>query len=221
LRDRSSYQPAGTSANATDYAKTFLRRAHNLVGRGYANLIPAQFACAEEETITGELVQAVETVLDDARAPRWMRWFSIHEDPRVQDPARQGKRRLKLDIRIDSSQNWPRARLHFEAKRLGSNHGISVYLGSEGIQRFLEGRYAHDDPFAGMLGYVQQGQPDEWGTRIKQHMKSHAKNLCLRPSGCWHREKLLPGPSATYRSAHDRPTVGKPIEIFHTLLLFN
>ena len=221
MRDRSSYQLPGASANGTAYAETFVRRAHKLVGRGYASLKPADFAQAEEEEITGELVQAVETVLDDVRAPPWMRWFSIHEDPRIHNPVRKGKRRRRLDIRIDSSQSRPRARLQFEAKRLGSNHGISIYLGSEGIQRFLDGRYAREDPFAGMIGYVQQGRPEQWAKRIEQRMKNQAAKLYLSPSGCWRKVKLLAAPSATYRSAHDRPTVGKPIEIFHTLLLFN
>ena len=221
MRDRSSYQLPGASANGTAYAETFVRRTHKLVGRGYASLRPADFARAEEEDITGELVRAVETVLDDALAPRWMRWFSIHEEPREHDPARRGKRRLRLDIRIDTSQTRPRARMRFEAKRLGPNHGTSVYLGKEGIQCFLDGRYARDDTFAGMLGYVQEGSPDEWAVKIEQAMKSDAAKLCLRPSGCWHREKLLAGPSSTYRSAHNRPTVGQPIKIFHTLLLFN
>lgn len=221
MRDRSSYQLPGASANGTAYAETFVRRAHDLVGRGYATLIPAQFACAEEEDITGELVRAVDAVLDKVCVPRWMRWFSIHEEPRVPGLARQGKRRRRLDIRIDSSQNLPRARLQFEAKRLGSNHGISVYIGSEGIQRFLDGRYAHDDAFAGMLGYVQEGGPDEWAVKIEQAMKSNATKLCLCPSGCWRREKPIVGLSSIFRSGHNRPTVGQPIEIFHTLLLFN
>jgi hypothetical protein len=221
LKDRSYYQPRGISANSKPYAETFVRKVHRLLGQGYAILNPADFSSAEEEDITGELVRAIETVLDNTGVPRWTRWFSVHEEPRVHDAARRGKRRLRLDIRIDSSQDRPRARMCFEAKRLGSHHGVSVYLGSEGLQCFLDGRYARKDSYAGMLGYVQAGKPDEWAAKIEQAMNGDPAKYCLHKSGRWRRERLVAELSSTYRSGHDRPSVGYPIEILHTLLLLN
>ena len=221
MRGRSYYQPGGVSANGEPYAETFVRRVHKLLGDGYAMLNPTEFSCAEEESITGELVRAIETVLDDTRTPHWTRWFSVHEEPRVHDATRRGKRRLRLDIRIDSSQERPRPRMRFEAKRLGPHHGVSVYLGSEGIQCFLDGRYAREDSYAGMLGYVQSGKPDEWAVKIEQAMNGEPAKFSLRKSGSWRRERLVAELSSTYRSDHDRPSIGHPIEIFHTLLLFN
>lgn len=221
MRDRCYYQPRGVSANGVPYAKAFVRKVHKLLGQGYATLDPAGFVHAEEEDITGKLVQAVETVLDAASGPRWRRWFSVHEESPIHDDSRRGRRRLKLDIRIDSSQRRHRARMCFEAKRLGPDHGTSVYLGNEGLQCFLDGRYAREDPFAGMVGYVQAGSPDEWAARIECAMNDTAMEVFLRKTGRWRRERLAAGLSSTYRSGHDRPNVGPPIEIFHTLLLFN
>jgi len=194
---------------------------HKLISEGYGLLEPTEFKCSEEEDITGELVRAIDAFLDDAGAPPWAEWFSVHEEPRVHDAARKGKRRLRLDIRIDSSQMQPRSRMRFEAKRLGPHHGVGVYLGIEGIQCFLEGRYARADSCGGMLGYVQADKPAEWAARIKRAMNSNPLKFCLSKSGMWRRERLVAGLSSTYRSNHDRPTIGNPIKIYHSLLVFN
>ena len=220
MRGRSYYQPAGTSGNGSSYAQVFVQRVHELLGQGYAAMNPSEFASAEEEHITGELIKAIDAFLDSDKALRW-RWFSIHEDPRIHDDVRTGKRRLRLDIRIDSSQTSPRSRMRFEAKRLGPKHGPGVYLGSEGIQCLLDGGYADNDSVAGMLGYVQKGHSDDWAKKIEKAMGKNAKKLGVSKSGGWVRYQLTPELTSTYRSIHDRPGVGPTIEIFHSLLIFN
>ena len=220
MRGRSHYQPSGVSANGKAYADVFVRRVHTLIALGYAMLTPTDFARAEEEDITGELVDAIDDVLDSG-TPGWADRYSVHEEPRERHKTRKGKGRKRLDIRLDSSEVKPRARLRFEAKRLGPNHGTSLYLGGEGIQRFLDGRYARNDPIAGMLGYIQVGSPGDWAPTIEQAMTKDAVKLGLRSSSPWRAEQQANGLPFTYRSGHDRPAVGQPIEIFHTLLLFN
>jgi hypothetical protein len=179
-------------------------------------LTPADFARAEEEHITGELVDAIDDVLNSG-IPRWAGRYFVHEEPRERHKTRKGKGRKRLD----SSEVKPRARLRFEAKRLGPNHGTSLYLGGEGIQRFLDGRYARNDSIAGMLGYIQVGTPGDWALTIEQAITKDAVKLGLRSSSPWRAEQQANGLPFTYRSGHDRPAVGQPIEIFHTLLLFN
>jgi len=221
LRARSYYQPEGFSECGADYARRFVPRAHELIARGYAKLTPSDFCNAEEDDITGEIVRAVDAVLDDGDAPSWACWFSIHDDPHIHDPDRKGKRRRRLDIRIDSSERHPRSRLGFEAKRLGSKHGCSAYLGAEGLGCFLTGKYAADNRAGAMLGYVQQGQPADWAKKIGQAIAKKAAQLSLLPSSPWSPHRLTPRLRHTYRSGHDRPTLGSPIEIYHTFLLFN
>jgi len=220
LRGRSHYQPRGTSANGVSYAKVFVQRVHQLLGHGYASMDSSKFEFAEEEDITGRLVEAVDAFLDKDKTPRWQ-WFSIHEDPRIHDDVRTGKRRLKLDIRIDSSQSSPRSRMCFEAKRLGPNHGTGVYLGDDGIKCLLDGRYARYDSVAGMLGYVQENSPDDWAAEIENAMDDNARELGVTKSGGWASYHITPELTSTYRTIHDRPGVGPTIEILHTLLLFN
>lgn len=221
MKARGSYQPKGASANATDYYWAFLRRAHSLLGRGYAVLEPSKYSRAEEEDITGDLVQAMQIVEDDPNAPRWVTLFSVHGEAGIHDPKRKGKRRRRLDIRIDSAAQRPRNRLSFEAKRLGPNHGASVYLGENGLQRFIDGRYAKGETSAGMLGYVQAGSPDEWAEKIEKAIARNAVKLHPLTSSPWRREQLVVELTHTYRSGHSRPSVGQPVEIYHTLLPFN
>lgn len=221
MKNRVAYQPPGISAAGKAYDDVFVRRAHKILGMGYATLTPGDFATSDEEDITGELVNAVDAVLDKTNAPAWFRWFSVHEDPKVHDSTRKGKKCRRLDIRIDSSETRPRPRFCFEAKRLGPNHGVSVYLGSEGLQRFLDGRYARSERVAGMLGYVQTENPSDWASKIEEAMTSDEATVRPLKSSPWRSETLVAELPFTYRSGHARPEVGSPIEIYHTLLLFN
>jgi hypothetical protein len=177
-------------------------------------------AKAQEEDITGELVRAIDSVIDNPEAS-WMKFLSIHEEPRIHAPNRKGKRRRRLDIRIDSSEIRPRSRLSFEAKRLGPNHGVSKYLGTDGLQCFTDGRYARDDSTGGMLGYVQEGTCNEWAQKIDTAITKGSKKLHLTKTGSWRRVGITDEVPFTYRSDHNRPQVGSPIEIYHTLLGFN
>ena len=181
----------------------------------------SEFSHAQEEDITGELVRAVDSVLNNTNAPPWTDSFSIHEEPRIHAPNRKGKRRRRLDIRIDSSEIRPRSRLRFEAKRLGPNHGASKYLGTDGLQCFLEGKYARDDNTGGMLGYVQEGTCKEWAQKIGASIAKEKKKHYLTKTGSWRSVRITDKVPFTYRSDHNRPKVGRPIEIYHTLLCFN
>jgi hypothetical protein len=221
LRGRSDYQPQGVFAYSKDYEYVFVQRVHQLLGMGYATLQPAEFANAQEEDITGELARAMDSVLDSSGAPQWTDLFSIHEEPRIHDPNRKGKKRRRLDIRIDCSENRPRTRFRFEAKRLGPNHGVSTYLGIDGLQCFIDGRYARDDRTGGMLGYVQEGNCDLWAQKIGMAISKRKDKLGLVKTSPWRSEKLTDKTPFTYRSGHERPDVGQPIEIYHTLLCFN
>ena len=221
LRESSDYQSSGEFVFSKAYEEVFIRRVHQLLGMGYVTMPSSDFSDAQEEDITGELVRAIDSAIGNANAPTWTDLFSIHEEPRIHAPNRKGKRRRRLDIRIDSSEIRPRSRLSFEAKRLGPNHGVSKYLGTDGLQCFLEGRYARDDSTGGMLGYVQEGTCKEWAQKIDTSITKESKKLYVTKTGSWRSIRITGKVPFTYRSDHNRPKVGRPIEIYHTLLCFN
>ena len=221
MRAADSYQPRGSSRAANAYDRAFVTWVHTVLAEGYARLKHGDFADSEEEAITGKLVQAMEQWLDDSRTPEWAGLFSVHEDPPVHDEELKGKRRRRVDIRLDYTGTSPRVRFCFEAKRLGSDHGVSIYLGNEGLGRFLDGSYARDCPAAGMLGYVQQGVPAQWATKIAQTIGAPGNPHRLAASGAWRKMAVVRQLDCTYWSAHERLGASRPIGIYHTLLLFN
>ena len=221
MRRRQAYQPPSTSINEQTYGPAFVRSVHELVALGYGRLAAADFAEAQEEEITGALVKAMEAVTDDSASPRWVRWYSVHEEPPVHDARRKGRRRLRVDIRIDSLQTRPRSRFPFEAKRLGRGHPASTYFGPDGLGRFLDGSYGREGTMGGMLGYVQTKDCDHWAAKLRICMSAGAKELRVVTGQGWVRERIIARLQHTYQSLHNRPSVGTAIRIYHCLLQFN
>ena len=214
-------QGRGASANQADYSQSFIRQVHELLLMGYGRLAPADHTHEEEPAISGRLVEAMNAILDSPTCPRPFHLLSVHDDPPVSGDGRQGKARRTVDIRIDSLRTRPRARFAFEAKRLDARHPVSVYLGNEGLGCFIDGKYAREAPVAGMLGYVQSGTSAAWAQRIRSAMAEARPDVRVVRAQEWSPVTIVPGVDATYVSGHNRPSVGRPIHIYHTLLVFN
>lgn len=211
-------KPKGSSSNASDLHAVFVRRVHQLVLLGYERLLPTTLVSEQEPAITGYLVDEIDKVLSERRNS-WMTAFSVHDDPPVNDGRRKGKQRKRVDLRIDSGRFRPRARFRFEAKRLGKLHPVTIYLGAEGLGCFLRGDYAREEDTAGMIGYVQHGDLDDWSKKIKDE-------LCRSPTEYKNDRQLQFSqhsfPSLpllkTYRSKHHRAKIHRSIVLIHTLL---
>jgi hypothetical protein len=219
-----TYQDRGVSANRDDYDRVFIRRVHELVKMGYDCLRPSAYATTEETVITGDLVEAIERLLEVANED-WMRFYRVYDDPPINEPMaarrRTGKRRRRVDIKLDSSEVSPYTRFCFEAKRLGKRHPVSRYLGAEGLGCFLSGHYAGAERRAGMLGYVQSADEPAWATKINRALAASAKAPDRHPTGSNFRASSISTRLRhTYISEHHRSTDGKQIRIYHSLLRF-
>ncbi len=154
---------------------------------------------------------------------RWMQFYSVHDDPPVNEPKsrrerRTGRGRKRLDIRIDLTRTSPRSRFRFECKRLGRGYSAAKYLGVDGLGRFLRGEYAREDVRAGMLGYLQSDDEEKWAGKIEAAMAFAEDHRAIRPDSPWRHEPVIKELIHTYRSGHSRGHGRRPIEIFHTLL---
>jgi hypothetical protein len=217
---RSPGKPASSSANAQDYRAAFLAHVHELLLLGYARMDARSFADEQEPVITGELVKAMNEVVDDEGSADWVRYLHPSEEPPVNSGSRRGKGRKRIDIRVDSSERRPRQRFSFEAKRLGNGHSVKKYLGPEGLGCFLDGHYAASDGEAGMLGYVQSGIPEEWADQIRRSVEVQGNPYLLAHGGRWQPVRF-PGVTASmYVSVHVRRNLNTQIEIYHTFLVF-
>lgn len=216
-----STKPSVVSVDSEEYYKCFRRNVFKLVKMGYDRLDAVSFKDSEEPDITGELVKQIREVIQERSAPDWAWNFAVHDDPPVNVPGRLGKRRSRLDIELELTGRGPHPCYPFEAKRLsGKTFGPQKYIGQGGLQDFLCGKYASKQPEAGMLGYVQSDNEEEWAIKIKRQFNRAIPSMHICHGGNWCIAKEVDSFSHCYRSKHNRLSIGKPITVYHLLLLF-
>lgn len=203
------------------FRDAFLRNCHELLAMGYASMDAASFRSEEETVITGKLVLAMTATLESSDAPPRLAHLVAFDDPPVNAPGRTGKRRRRVDIELIRTQRGRRPRFQFEAKRLSGSGSVTAYLGANGMELFLKGDYAAGHQDAGMLGYVQSGEPCGWAEKIGKRLSTEPKTYRVRDDGHFLRHELTPALDCTYCSKHDRHGIGEPITVFHTFLRFN
>lgn len=205
--------------------EAFRKHCFDLIGRGYAGLDRKWLQNKEEPDVTGCLVEAIEAIMNDPKAPMWMEQYSITDNPPLNVPGKLGKSRPVVDIKFEFSASHPRLRYLLEAKwigtrkpSLGSKKG---YLGEEGISCFLSGRYPVDIGHAGMLGYVYSDNESIWAEKIRKKMATKLKPLHIRKSDnqVWKRDKTQESFHA-FISIHDCPPPVGELHITHLLLRF-
>jgi hypothetical protein len=216
-----SNQTLGPASARPLYKLSFIRRCHQLLSVGYAGLRPAGFADEHEPAITGELVRAMKSAQERLDAPRWMVYLYIADDPPVNAPGRLGKRRRRVDIEFERPERGRRPRFQCEAKRLYQNDSIEKYLGEDGLGRFLAGVYSRDEDVAGMLGYVQARTVADWSGDLRSALDSNRARHEVSSSEPLTAANLGAELVFTWLSEHRRPSIGRQIAIYHSLLLFH
>ncbi len=207
-------QIAPSKPNA--YRNPFVTHVHILLWMGYSRLDRSLLPGLEEPAISGLICESIEAVFDDPKSPDWVDDYEVHDDPPIHDPKRQGIRRRRVDIKLQSNRSRPRQRFCFEAKPLNTSKRVSAYLGKEGLGRFLDGSYASDQPIGGMIGYVQTEDCDRWCDKI--HAKLEKRAHKLGRGGKWTLVTITNDLPRTYQTIHKRAKRLPNITIFHTLL---
>jgi len=208
------------SANRKVYRDAFYLQVHELIWMGYERMNSGLYRNSEEPDITGELVRAMETVLEDEQAPDWVIWYSVYDDPPINKEGKYGKHRQRVDVKIVRHLKGKRPTMQFEAKRLYNGSSVSKYLGNEGLGCFLAGEYAHEHREAGMLGYVQVNNETTWANKIKSRIEKKPQDYCLCKNGNWTKTSITPKLKYTYRTSHIRTKAKGPIGISHIFLSF-
>lgn len=209
------------------YQKKFLTQLHRLIELGYLQIGKEDYSDTDEETISGDICEAIEEILDD-RQESWMTFYEVHNERPVQQKGRsknvrtrEGKRRQKIDIEVASAEASPRLRFAFEAKLLCDSKSVSAYVGDSGLGCFVNGEYAESDRSAGMLGFIQTRTREEWVQKIDAKMGEMRKQFRLRTNSTWTEESSVSVAGfPAMLSHHDRAKRLGAIEVFHTLLDF-
>lgn len=208
------------SANRRIYSKAFYAHVHELIRLGHERMNVGLYQDSEEPSITGELVNSIDTVLEDDQAPTWVIWYAVYDDPPINKDGRYGKYRQRVDIQFVKHRKGKRPKMQFEAKRLYDKSSASKYLGNEGLGCFLSGEYACAHQEAGMLGYVQVNNEATWADEIKSHIEKKPQDYCLCNNGSWTKTSITPKLEYTYRTSHNRAKAKEPIGISHIFLNF-
>jgi hypothetical protein len=214
-RNDSSY---GT-ARAAEHKVRFRKHCHMLVDMGYKCIKSEDHSASCEDWITQRIVEEANAILKSPQRPRWAERYFIRDQIMLSVPDRTTIRRPKIDIEIES--NTPnRPTYHFEAKRLRTDRtdSVSEYLGRRGLGSFLNELYARTSDEAGMLGYVQSGNPLDWA----QNLATKLTNAPLNPyylidGGGWVAYCVIASIQGTFMTQHSRPNL-RPITLFHRML---
>lgn len=205
-------------AYVDEYWSTYRQHIHTLLAWGYADSRNRVQAKHDEPAITGFIAEAIQDRLDSPDSPLWCNQIAIKDDPPIPGGGRTGRKRWRPDLIFESVERRPRPRYHFEAKRLRKQQSINEYLGEDGLQCFLSGRYAHESDEAGMLGYIQCDNIRIWVERLQlaidQDCQGKNEILLLSPQ---RNVQIVDAFPQEWMSKHDRHT-GKSIVIHHILL---
>lgn len=198
------------------YPRSFRIQVHQLIAWGFRDA--RHRICSNDEletSISGFIAEAIEDRLFTGY-PTWCQHYFVKDDPPQRTPGRSGRSRLRSDITIQANFSG-RPEYVFEAKRLKrGGWGVNKYIGSEGIDRFLAGAYAARYGEAAMLGYIQSDYPGFWQIALKKAIDDDASLLFLKCSQ--HDEKIIDDFPLEWVSEHDRPALGRSIDIYHILL---
>ena len=206
------------TARITGYASSV--NAHRLIARGYGRMRPSSFSETEEEVLTEELVVAIKGAIEASGAASWMQRYEVMDDLRVRHPEKQGKKRPRVDIEITNIRPGRRPRFHFEAKRLGKGYAVGQYVGRKGLGCIVAGDYAREHDEAGMLGYVQSSTCGAWAAKIEKKLLENRKGHHLVDGSIWETSRLTGELTHVFRTQHNRPSIARPVDVYHTLLLF-
>lgn len=165
--------PASLSNEWDDYLIELRKDAHQLLAWGYADSRLQLNQALDEYEMTGILADNMDARINSPDTPDRFLLYAVHNERPTSPTGELGKKRPKLDIQIERCGVRPKPLFTFEAKRLRDDLSCSTsdtlrnYLGSDGISRFIEGRYVPSSPEAAMLGCIQAHNADFWFERIE------------------------------------------------------
>ena len=192
------------------------KHSHQILAAGYGRMTPGMYSQWKEPDITGELCKAMSEFMASTEAPKWVVHYSLRDDPKLNVAGKQGESRPRIDIEFERVQRGERPLFRFEAKRLGPNHPVGKYTGSEGLGAFLSGYYPLTHPEAAMLGYVQTDDVGRWHQKLAaefqqmEPLKLHCPGLS---------SASLANGLNSWRSVHKTDRHSQ-LTIWHSLLLF-
>lgn len=158
-----------------------------------------------EDHITGKLAAAMKR---EKKARRLA--FSIHFQATPLAP--NGPVAARIDFKFLAGFDED-AYFAFEAKRLRIpgqklNHNTRSYVGGEGMERFIIGKYAPGQPHGAMLAYVMDGNVTAATESVRTLVQTSKASLNLVIGGEWETSRFLPTKNNIFQSRHRQNLAG-------------
>ncbi len=202
------------------YRRSLRKHSHDLIALGYQELRTEDFMSSEEPDITRRLVRVMREITERDSSPSWVALYSIQPESTLDVPGKPAKELPRVDIEVECHVRGVRPRFCFEAKRLGKNHTVGLYLGEDGLGCFTSGKYPLTHPEAGMLGYVQSQDEAAWAEKMRKALKRYPTRYSVANNGQWEQSSITSQLEYTYCSKHSCSAQEEDITVFHTLLHF-
>ncbi len=164
--------------------------------------LPSSAKAGKEDEITGRLAAAMKR---EKKARRF--GFSIHFQAIPLGP--NGPAAARIDFKFLAGFDED-AYFAFECKRLrilqpsGLDHNTDSYVGSDGMGRFIIGKYAPGQPHGAMIGYVMDGNiaPAKSAVIALVHIRRTELKLTSGPT--WEISQFLPSEPDVHQTRHRR-----------------
>lgn len=117
----------------------------------------------------------------------------------------------RLDLRFTSASYHPEAYFSFECKRLCVHDGsrfraLAKEYVTDGMMRYVSGKYAPSRRHGGMIGYVHLGTRETAVAKVGAKIKANAVLLRMTAPAAFEPCSLAPGNAAIRTSIHERNT---------------
>lgn len=169
-----------------------------------------------EVPISRRFKHALKQAKDLNRLP-----FRIEREPAEDDPA-TGEELGRIDIKLlPASSAREEVYFAFECKRLnvvedGARRSLAPEYVSEGMMRFVTGKYAAFMRHGGMIGYVLDGRGDDAIRLVGQNIAARSTELCMKSPAVLEQSTLC-GVLGTARQTLHTPLT-RTITIHHLFL---
>ena len=165
-----------------DYLVEVREDAHQLLAWGYADSRLRLSHAIDEYEMTGLLADRMDARINSPETPDRFLFYAVHNEKPTSPTGELGKKRPRLDIQIERCGIRPKPLFTFEAKRLrddatcSASDTMRLYLGGDGISRFVRGKYAPESSEAAMLGCVQAHDAQFWFDKVAGAFAADAIN---------------------------------------------
>lgn len=177
--------------------------------------MPTPAADAHENPITKDLCRRMIQNKKSSELPFRVNYQSVELEP--VDGTDQGD----MDIAFFPSQ-ISREDIYFclECKRLhvtknGKFSSLATEYVTEGMLRFINGRYSAMVNNGGMLGYVLDGDTDQAINNVSNAVQARHTDLGMTPPGDMQLSSVRPSDTNARETHHTRPHDSLPFQIHH------